>query len=197
MFIFVICVVQLFYGCVIMNVIFLDFDGVLDTSHYNTYDDVEKRIKILADICREYDCKVVIEAAAKDAIDEETMEISGDWVKFIFSLFEKYGIECVGRTPNVCKKYGSSSCMPMWKEDEIRLYLFRHPEIEHYCVIDDDDLSPYNSDLNKVRDHLLTTIYYSDNLEEEGLLESHKEQVGKILKKENKIRRLVIKKNNL
>ena len=34
---------------------------------------------------------------------------------------------------------------------EIRLYLFRHPEIEHYVVIDDDDLGPNNSDLNKVR----------------------------------------------
>ena len=26
----------------------------------------------------------------------------------------------------------------IWKEDEIRLYLFRHPEVLHYCVIDDD-----------------------------------------------------------
>lgn len=176
-----------------MNVIFLDFDGVLDTIHYNSYDDVERKVKILSDICKEYDCKVVIEAAAKDAIDEETMEISGKWVNFIFSLFRKYGIECIGRTPNV-RKWMHSSYMEMWKEDEIRLYLFRHPEIEHYCVIDDDDLAPYNSDLNKVRDYLVKTVYYSDNYEEEGLLESHKEAIGKVLKKENKIRRLVLRK---
>ena len=31
------------------------------------------RIKILADICKEYNCKVVIEASAKDAIDEEVL----------------------------------------------------------------------------------------------------------------------------
>ena len=176
-----------------MNVIFLDFDGVLDTIHYNSYDDVERRVRILSEICKEYDCKVVIEAAAKDAIDEETMEISGKWVNFIFGLFKKYGIECIGRTPNV-RKWMGLSYMEMWKEDEIRLYLFRHPEIEHYCVIDDDDLAPYNSDLNKVRDYLVKTIYYSDNYEEEGLLESHKEAIGKVLRKENNIRRLVLKK---
>lgn len=58
-----------------MNVIFLDFDGVIDTIYYKTNEDMEKKIKILGDICHKYDCKVVIEASAKDSIDEETMEI--------------------------------------------------------------------------------------------------------------------------
>ena len=121
------------------------------------------------------------------------MEVFGKWVNYIFYLFDKYKIECIGRTPNVEKKYSSTSSMPMWKEDEIRLYLFRNPEIEHYCVIDDDDLMPYNSDLNKVRDHLVTPLFYSENPDKEGLLIEHKEEVGKILKKENKIRKLVLK----
>ena len=179
-----------------MNVIFLDFDGVLDTLHYDSNKDIEKRIAILADICKEYNCKIVIEASAKNAIDEETMEVKSEWVKYIFSLFEKYGIECIGRTPNVIKKYDNNFYTPMWKEDEIRLYLFHHPEIEHYCIIDDDDLAPHNSDLNKVRNHLLKTIYYSDNPEEEGLLPKHKEEIGKILKKENKIRQLILKRKS-
>lgn len=179
------------------NVIFLDFDGVLDTIHYQSDEDVEKRIKILADICKEYDCKIVIEAAAKDAIDEEKMEIDGEWVSFIFKLFEKYGIDCIGRTPNVKRKISDHSYIPMWKEDEIRLYLYRHPEIEHYCIIDDDDLAPHRSDLNKVREHLVKTINYSKNPEEEGLLESHKEEVGKVLKKENEIRRLKKKRKKI
>lgn len=177
-----------------MNVIFLDFDGVIDTKHFKTDDDVEEKIKILSDICKEYNCKIVIEAAAKDTIDEETMATDGEWVKFIFSLFKKYNIECIGRTPNVIKRYKNNDYTPIWKEDEIRLYLFNHPEIEHYCVIDDDDLFPKNSDLNKVRNHLVKTIYYSNNKEEEGLLEIHKKQVGKILQKENEIRRLALKR---
>ena len=181
-----------------MNVIFLDFDGVLDTIHYNSTKDMEKRIKILSDICKEYNCKVVIEASAKDAIDEETMQINSDWVKSIFELFQKYGIECIGRTPNVIKRYSENSYTPIWKEDEIRKYLFNHPEIEHYVVIDDDDLELYNnSDLNKVRNHLLKTIYFSkDNPEEEGLLEIHKEKIGEILEKENEIKKFAEKRRN-
>ena len=165
-----------------MNVIFLDFDGVLATIHYYSNEDVERRIKILSDICREYQCKVVIEAAAKDCIDEDTLEVQGEWVGFIFQLFDKYGIECIGRTPNVERKISECSYVSMWKEDEIRLYLSRHPEIEHYCVIDDDDKTPIGSDLDKVRSHLVQTIYYSENPEEEGLLSKHKDEVGKILK---------------
>ena len=171
-----------------MNVIFLDFEGVLDTFHYNSEEDLERRIKILAEICHEYNCKVVIEASDKDAIDEETLEVIGEtsWVNNIFNYFNKYGIECVGRTPNVIKQIGEYSYIPIWKDEEILAYLKMHPEIEHYCVIDDDDLKNMHkeSDLDKVRDHLVETIYNSDNPEEEGLLPKHKEEVGIILQKE-------------
>ncbi len=179
-----------------MNVIFLDFDGVLDTIHYSSMDDIERRIKILSGICSELNCKVVIEASAKDAIDEETMCVYNDrsWVKSILNLFDKYNIECIGRTPNV-EKDGF-----MWKEDEIRLYLYRHPEIEHYCVIDDDDtrnmLRWKTSDLEKVKDHLVTPLYYSEDPEEEGLLPKHKEEVREVLKKPNEIKKLILRKNN-
>ncbi len=179
-----------------MNVIFLDFDGVLDTIHYSSYEDIERRIKILGIICKEFNSKVVIEASAKDAIDEETMETKSKWINDIFDLFKKYGIECIGRTPNVTKRFNEYRYLPMWKEDEIRLYLFNHPEIEHYCVIDDDDLEGYNSDLNKVRNHLVKTIYCSNNKDEEGLLLSHKEEVRKALEKENELRSIAIKRRN-
>ena len=55
-----------------MNVIFLDFDGVLSTFHFKSNLVVEKRVKILSDICKEYNCKVVISASAKNSIGEET-----------------------------------------------------------------------------------------------------------------------------
>ena len=48
-----------------MNVIFLDFDGVINTIHNNTSEEIEKRIAILASICHDYGCKVVIEASIK------------------------------------------------------------------------------------------------------------------------------------
>lgn len=175
-----------------MNVIFLDFDGVLDTFHYSSNEDIEKKVIILANICKEYNCNVVIEASAKGAIDEETLELYNDWIKFIFDLFKKYGIKCIGRTPSVSKKLDKYFDIPMWKDYEIRLYLFRHPEIEHFCIIDDDDLYP-NSDLRMLNDYLVKTKNYSKEKKEEGLLDCHIEEVGKILKKENKIRNLVLK----
>lgn len=177
-----------------MNVIFLDFDGVLDTIHYSSKKDVEERIKILADICKNNDCKVVIEASCKEFIDEKTMETNSDWINFIFDCFVKYEIDCIGRTPNVIKKYGDAVYTPIWKEDEIRLYLLRHPEIEHYCVIDDDDLAPHNSDLNKVRNHLVKTTYYSNKKEEEGLLEKHKPLVEDVLKLDNEVKQMMLKR---
>ena len=82
-----------------MNAIFIDFSGTLNTSHdflceYENggvfpYENVEKRIALLGDICKEFDCKVVVASGAKDAIDEETMEIDDNahWVKYIFSIF--------------------------------------------------------------------------------------------------------------
>ena len=188
-----------------MNVIFLDFDGVIDTNYYQSNEQMEKKIKILSDICHTYNCKVVIEAAAKLVIDEETMEIDpeSEWVNFLFDCFKKYDIEVIGRTPDV-KKYPNKSYyhhyIPMWKEDEIRLYLYRHPEIDHYCVIDDDDLAAMHSrsDLDKVRSHLLLTKnFLKENPEDEGLQYYHKEQVGEILKKENDIKKLILKRKTL
>ena len=179
-----------------MNVIFLDFDGVLDTVHYKSDKDIEARIAILADICHEYDCKIVIEASAKQAIDPDSMTTDEEWINNILALFKKYGIECIGRTPCVGKALSDCSYLSMWKEYEIRLYLMQHPEIEHYCIIDDDDLKKYHqkSDLDKVRDHLLITEdNVPDNPEGEGLLVEHKEEIGKILKKDNDIRRLILK----
>ncbi|MBR3117456.1 MAG: hypothetical protein IKF36_06280 [Bacilli bacterium] len=179
-----------------MNVIFLDFDGVIDTVHYITLADMEEKIKILSKICHEYDCKVVIEASIKWLINEETLEIEEEveWVKHIFNCFKKYDIECIGRTPCVSKYFGNGFFTPIWKEFEIKKYLFNHPEIDHFCIIDDDDLGPIKSDLKTLREYLVETIYYSDNKEEEGLLEEHSKQVGEILKLDNKYKKLAIKK---
>ncbi len=177
-----------------MNVIFLDFDGVLDTIHDASPETIEKRIITLAHICRKYNCKVVIESTMKDVIDEETLETENEWVKFILDTLKKHGIDCIGRTPTIRKKLNDYTYIPVWKEDEIRAYLLKHPEISHYCIIDDDDLGCRHSGLNKIRNHLVQTLYYSNNTEEEGLLPKHEEEVGEALQKENEIQKLTLKK---
>ena len=196
-----------------VNVIFLDFDGTLiglsdpksyDGKEKEALERIEKRIAILTDICQTYNCKVVISSGSKTAIDERTMEVNPEStrIKDILDLFKKYGIECIGKTPDVRRRLSENSEISQWKEDEIRLYLFRHPEVMHYCVLDDEDTVNLfhwdRSDLEKVREHLVSPTYYNpDHPEEEGLLPRHKEEVGKALEKENEIRRLVLRRNKL
>jgi len=177
-----------------MNIIFLDFDGVINTVHNNTKDAIEKRISILSDICKENDCSIVIEASIKNMIDDKTLKTDVEWVKEIFQLFKKYNIKCVGRTPEIGRNLSSNTYTSIWKEDEIRVYLFNHPEIDHFVIIDDDDLSPRNSDLNTLRNHLVTTIFYSEKIEEEGLLEKYKEEIKEKMKLENEYKIFAKKK---
>lgn len=192
-----------------MKVIFVDFDGVLYGIHdifrngvkvpeSKWLERLNKSIRILSDICSENDAKIVIESAYKDLIDEDTLETDVDWVKRILESMKDQNIEVIGRTPNLESfKENYDGNPPIWKEDEILEYLRRHPEIDNYCVIDDDDLvtipakkeGDYSrSDLNKVRDHLVTTEYINlDNPEEEGLQEYHKEEVKRVFQKKRKV----------
>lgn len=189
-----------------MKVIFLDFDGVLYGIH-DLYEDgikidkskwidkIKKTSEILGEVCKKKNAKIVIESSYKDLIDEETLETEIDWIQEIFDILKAEGVEIVGRTPNLRDIRGEDydGNPPIWKEDEILAYIDRHPEIDSYCVIDDDDLVNIparvqgdfsRSDLNKVRDHLVTTTYIS--LEKpyiEGLQEYHKEEIEKILEK--------------
>lgn len=176
-----------------MKVIFVDFDGTISAKH-DHYDsnfkkvpdeiyrkNVERRIKILAEMCLENDAKVVIESAYKVLINEETLDSEVDWINEILDLMKKYGIKVIGITPDLADFY-----TPLWKEDEILEYLRRHPEVDSYCVLDDDDRKAMHmkSDLDKVRDHLVEVKdYCEDNPEEEAIQEYHKEEVKRILQK--------------
>lgn len=176
-----------------MKVIFIDLSGTIFTAHGTDSKIVEKRIKTLGDICKEEGTKIVISSVAKEAIDEKTLETDNEDIKYVFQLFKKYDIDCIGRTPTKTKQVYPKPCLPtIWKEDEIRLYLYYNPTIEAFCVLDDNDMiTTYHmekSDLAKLENHLVTMIYYSKDPKKEGLLESHKEEIKKVLKKENKYR---------
>ena len=84
-------------------------------------------------------------------------------------------------------------------DDEIIEYLSKHPEIDHFCVLDDNDTKTVfhwdETDLEKVADYLVEVLFYSyDNPEKEGLLEEHREQIGKILKKDINIKGIAERK---
>ena len=193
------------YGDYQIKVLFIDFDGVLhsmndiDEDKEEIKKKVEKRIEILADIARIYNCKVVIESGGKKAIDEYSMQINpkAEYVKFIFDMFKKYNIECIGRTPEI--PIYNRAGYTYYKGVEIRKYLFRHPEIAHYCVLDDDDTITIfhwsHSDLEPVQEHLVKPLYYSKNNPEETCIQyKHMYPIGEALRKDNRIRKLALKR---
>lgn len=163
-----------------MNVIFLDFDGVLITKNGDSFSDIESRIKILAEACLKGDANIVISSSIKDVIDDNKLASPIGWVDDILNLFAKYGIKCIGKTKTVSKRIGKLFIASS-KEDEILLYLNEHPEVSNYCVIDDDNLV-------LLEDNLINTLYSSSDPNEEGLLEEHVNKILNILGKDEKIK---------
>ena len=172
-----------------MKVLFLDFDGVIYTIHNNTPENIEKRIKLLGEICSRFDLSVVISASAKAFINEFDLTTESKWIKNVFNLFNKYHIKFIGVTPQVGKELAHGTYTPIWKEYEIKDYLDHHHEVEAFVILDDDDLGEEKSDLKMYKDYLVKPVYSSrKNPEEEGLLPKHIDEVGVVLDRQIKKR---------
>lgn len=118
-----------------MNVIFLDFNGVLDTNlNMDVIDQGNLlRLKSLVDM---FDAKVVISSSLKNPF-YYTGRYSRLFQSILDTLLES-GIDVIGITPK-----GNS------REEEILMYLNSHPEISNYCILDDD------YDMEKLKEHLV------------------------------------------
>lgn len=107
-----------------MKVVFLDFNGVLDT--YEKMDEINyDNLQRLKFIINETEAKIVISSSLKNSYF-----YTGHFSKRLQSIIEKIeedGMEVIGITP----KAGN-------REDEIKLYLSQHQEIENFCILDDD-----------------------------------------------------------
>lgn len=118
-----------------MNVIFLDFNGVLDTNEQMDVIDEGNlsRLKILVDM---FDAKVVISSSLKNSF-----YYTGRYSKLLSSIIDRLlevGIDVIGITPKSDTR-----------EKEILMYLDMHPEVSNYCILDDD----YYMEL--LREHLV------------------------------------------
>lgn len=118
-----------------MTVIFLDFNGVLDTNiNMDVIDEGNlSRLKKLVDM---FDAKVVISSSLKNSY-----YYTGRYSKMLQGIIDRLleeGIDVIGITPK-----GNS------REEEIILYLSDHPEVVNYCIIDDD------YDMEYLKEHLV------------------------------------------
>lgn len=107
-----------------MKVIFLDFNGVLDTSFKIdeiNYDNLQ-RLKL---ICSSTDASVVISSSIKRSFI--FTQVMSPLLRNLIDRLLSEGINVIGMTPN-----------EETREEEIKKYLELHPEIDKFVVIDDD-----------------------------------------------------------
>ena len=174
-----------------MKVLFLDIDGVMkddycwhyETEHFDEYLKkaflLEDKFKILGEICKKYDLKVVVSSAWKcnayygnnPNFIEDVEEKYGS-LRELRGLLEKYGIELYGYTPDVPNP-GEPWCQIMCKEYDITAFLIEHPEVTDYVIVDD----LVENDLYTLNNHLLQTKYNEDGKGNGGLLPHHIEDI--------------------
>lgn len=160
-----------------MNVLFLDVDGVLNCKKtFNTSSNTnidEEKVKILSDICIENDLKVVISSSWKLSIEYDYI---GNSLYNLLEILEDNSIEVVGFTPNIPNPYRCYG-QEMWKDYDIECYLYEHPEVLTFCIIDDD----MEGDLENMKDYLVKTYYSIDDSGNGGILKSHDNDIKKAL----------------
>jgi len=107
-----------------MKVIFLDFNGVLDTCQQMDVIDMDN-LAILGEIVDAMGAKIVVSSSIKNAYYYAGRH--SEIMNYLMETLINYGIDIYGITP--------------WKETrekEIQEYLKKHNEIEDYLIIDDD-----------------------------------------------------------
>ena len=144
-----------------MKVIFLDFNGVLDTYENMCEVDAEN-LNILKEVIDETGAKVVISSSIKN-----TYFYAGHHNKvmeYLIDVLTKNNIEIYGLTPWLKNR-----------EKEIQNYLKNNPDISEYCIIDDDFY------FESMKEHMVKLKHQL--LGGNGLKEIDKSQIIKILKR--------------
>ena len=170
-----------------MNIIFLDIDGVINTFHFGLKNYKNKyggyliidpgKVEILKQICDLTNSKIVLSTGWKDIIDDELkpLDING---RFLLEIFNEYEIPLIGKTITIPKDLGHGKKTKFWKEYEIIDYLSNHSEINHFCIIDDEETG-----LESLLDYLVRTKDHQVLEEDEGIKVEHINDINKILKK--------------
>ncbi len=123
------------------KVIFLDFDGVLNSEdHYrinSPQEELDRRaVAHLTKIIEATDCEIVISSTWRKFYSlEELRDILID-----YGLPEQYGPKIIGKTPDLDKRIsGSILHTSAMRGDEVRVWLEENNFDGNYVAIDDDE----------------------------------------------------------
>lgn len=154
-----------------MKVIFLDFNGVLDTNikmNEINYDNLQR----LKRIVMETGAKIVISSSIKNSY--YMTGVYSQMLQMVLYRLISEGFDVVGMT-----KYLEN------RELEIATYLMEHKDIENYCIIDDD------YDMESMKEHMVKLPNQIEN-GQMGLDEYHTEMainiLGRIPKEEKEMK---------
>jgi len=180
-----------------MRIIFLDLDGVLNCEQtfldylYIKNNDLplnkfyqiqeqdkkgfllpidEEKVQILGEIVKLTGAKIVLSSSHRADFKYGKEKVQFSKSRALLYLFKKYNIDIIGITPYINGSLVSS------REEEIKEYLRCHSEIESFCVIDDDTY-----DLQSLRDYLIKTEFYKNNIDNGGLQVRHINEAVRIL----------------
>lgn len=121
-----------------MKVIFLDFNGVLDT--FNNMDEINPdNLNRLKKIVMATNSKIVISSSLKNSY--YYTGVIGKKLMNVIKTLETNDIEVIGLTPLADNR-----------ELEIEMFLDDHDNIENFCIIDDDyDMPTFKEHLIKLK----------------------------------------------
>lgn len=162
------------------KIIFLDIDGVLNSTQY--WESIQDKKKTMSEI--EFDLDPKCLRNLKKIVDETNSKIvvTSTWkridkINSFKRYIPKYGLHVYDQTP--CHPDGAGH-----RGDEIRQYLKEHEsEIEKFILLDDEEFP----DFNELTNYLVKTNFYKG-----GLCGSHvKEAVERLgrVKKEHEMER--------
>lgn len=139
-----------------LKVIFLDFDGVLNSAKYllgcgdcgMAIDPT--RMVLLKQIVAATDAKIVLSTSWREHWSNNLADCDNTGV-LINSIFSTYGLQIFDKTPQLHER----------RETEIKNWLDAHPEVKNFVVLDDRLLSA-----DYLSGHFIKTSNYFDGLDE-------------------------------
>ena len=138
-----------------MKVIFLDFDGVLNSEKYIQSLGEQgviidpSRMALLKHIVDETKAKIVLSSSWREHWEKETHKCT-DTGRQINSIFNNFRLEIFDKTPKL-----------KGREEEIKAWLNKHKEVTSFAVLDDMILSA-----DFLKGHFVKTSRFFDGLDE-------------------------------
>ena len=158
------------------NIIFLDVDGVLNSMAYLKGKDIGEEIDMraverLAEIYKEYDCKIVLSSSWRELCGGETKGPHSMY-RYLEDCLGKYGMEIVDVTPVIMSN----------RPEEIATWLEENRSLVKNFVSLDDDFDEKHYRNFGLGGHLVRTEFYVNDEAKGGLLKEHVKKAKRILK---------------